>query len=56
MANGSDTVAAVLKGVLWVARGLGLVLAGFVGFFALAYTLSTSPARGRARREGGDGE
>jgi hypothetical protein len=38
MANGSDTVAAVLKGVLWVARGLGLVLAGFVGFFALAYT------------------
>lgn len=38
MGNRDDTAGAALKGVLWVARGLGLVLAGFVGFFALAYT------------------
>jgi uncharacterized membrane protein HdeD (DUF308 family) len=38
MDNQRDAGGVVLRGVLWVARGLGLLVAAFVGFFVVAYT------------------
>jgi hypothetical protein len=38
MANERDVIRVVLVGVLWVARGLGLLGAALVGSFAIGYT------------------
>jgi hypothetical protein len=38
MTSGRDAAGAALKGVLWVARVLGLLVAALVASFAVAYT------------------
>jgi hypothetical protein len=35
---------AVLRVILWVARGLGLLVAAFVGFFVVAYSVGSEPS------------
>ncbi len=39
-----DKVGVILRVILWVARTLGLLVAAFVGFFVVAYSVGSEPS------------